>query len=385
MHRHLHESGASVYAYTDELAAWRALRYPAVLTKALDEEQAGSSTERDARALYLMSRYQWAQRTSDGFQKSIALARTALQRHPDFAPAHAMLALAYATRASYGNAPPEEDLRLAHASATAALRMDPTVVEAHQALGFLQLCFEWDWPSARASFERALDLDARDPTTYQWLSFWHIARNDDGEACRAARRAEELAPGSLILAAHYSWILHLVGRLDDSIATANAVIRRSPHFWRGYFNLALSLVSVARYREAARAIEMAVALSDQSCLFGMLSHALAAAGDRDRARNLIANLTAAGTYMAPFWKAYAAMGFGDRDGVLQHLAESVSARDWFVIFMTHEPTFSALRQREDFDKLRCQVGLPCSGSGPSPRPGTRSLPCAIGAFRDGAK
>jgi tetratricopeptide (TPR) repeat protein len=357
--RHLHASGATVYAYRSELADWRRLRASAETQGVGAPDASGeAATGHEAHTLYLMSRREWAQRTKESFRKSIALARTALQRNPEYAPAHAILALAHATRATQGYAPPDGDMALARESIVVALALDRNVVEAHQALSVIHLVFDWDWARARAALEEALRLNPSDAGTHQWFSLWHLARDEDDDACRMARRAEELDPTSLMIAAHSAWMLHYAGRMDEAIAKARSIIKRGPHFWRGYFNLSLSLDAIERQREAMQTIEIAEALNEHSSFVAIRAHALACAGDRQGARDLLSQLDATGQYVSPYWRAYAEAGLGEVDVALKHLDASVARREWFILFLKHEPAFAGFRSAAAFDMLRRKVGLP---------------------------
>ena len=359
IHRHLHATAATVYAFTNELTEWQRLR-SALTTNPNDELQASDflTEGHDARTLSLMSRHQWAQRTRDGFHKSIALARTALQRHPEYAPAHGVLALAHATRASHGYAHPEADIARARESIALALALDRNVLEAHQASIVISLYFDWDWATARAAFEEAFRLDPSNGSTLQWFSLWHLVQDDDEGACRMAQRAEDLDPTSLIVAAHSAWMLHYSGRLEDAIAKARSIIGRNPHFWRGHFNLALSLDAAGRPNEAAQAAEVAAALNEHTALVAIHAHALARSGQTSSAQDILTRLEGSGEYVSPYWLAYAAAGLGNDRAAFLHLDESVSHREWFMLFLKHEPAFMMLRSAPAFEALRAKVGLP---------------------------
>jgi tetratricopeptide (TPR) repeat protein len=355
--RHLHNSGSTVYAFVEDLASWLGRRAPE-LPSIIDDTRVDAPVELDLRALYAMSLHQWDQRTEDGFRRAIALARTALQRNPDYAPAHGVLALAHATRASYPYADPERDVQIARESAALALTLDPTLVEAHQALAFVRFGFEWQWRLAEASLEVALKLRPDDATSYQWLSVCHLAQGRDEEACSASLRAETLNPRSPIIAIHAAWMLHMTGRFDAAIEKSRAVIKRDPHFWRGYFNLALSLTATERHREAVLVLEVASALDRQSAVTSALAHALARAGEGALARQTLQHARTAMPYTSPYWLAFAFAAFDDDRSALVHLGEAVQRREWFVVFLTHDPAFTHLRQCPEFDALRRSIGLP---------------------------
>jgi tetratricopeptide (TPR) repeat protein len=239
-----------------------------------------------------------------------------------------------------------------------SLSLDRNALEAHQTLAVIGLYFDWDWAKAKCAFDEALRLDPSDASTYQWFSLWHLARDEDEEACTMSLRAEELDPNSLMAAAHSAWMLHYSGRLDVAIAKARSIIVRSPHFWRGYFNLALSLDAAGKPDEAVRAAEIAAALNEHTGLAAIRARALARAGEVSSARECLSRLDSSPEYVSPYWRAYAATGLGEVDLALNQLAESLTKREWFLLFLKHEPAFTALQTTSAFETVRRGVGLP---------------------------
>jgi tetratricopeptide (TPR) repeat protein len=147
-------------------------------------------------------------------------------------------------------------------------------------------------------------------------------------------------------------------QFDAAIEKSRAVIKRDPHFWRGYFNLALSLTATKRHREAVLVLEVASALDRQSAVTSALAHALARAGEGALARQTLQHARTAMPYTSPYWLAFAFAAFDDDRSALVHLGEAVQRREWFVVFLTHDPAFTHLRQCPEFDALRRSIGLP---------------------------
>lgn len=352
--RRLHHNDlSSVFADPGELDRWREARASATQRR----DHGTAAPERlDAPMLVEMSRIHVAQRSRDSFRRSIELAHAALRRDPQFVPAYAALASAHALYASYGYRPPAEDVRLAREYALRAVALAPGNAEPHRALGFILFAFRWDFRGAREHFETALRIDPRNAAALQMYAMWCLCQRDEEEAYRRACEAEQAAPDSLIIAAHAAWIAHLMGRVDEAIARANAVIRRDQHFWRGYFNLALPLIAAGRYDEAARAAEIACALNELPNLTAILAHAVARAGDGARARTLIAGLRP--VYVSPFWQAFALMGLGSTEEALAALQNGARARDWFMVLVNHEPAFAPLREHPAFARVTRAIGLP---------------------------
>jgi len=307
--------------------------------------------------LCVMSREHWAQRTIGGLQTSIALAKAALRRHPQFATAHGLLAKAHVTQASYGHTVPTADLCFGEEAALRALAIDGDCVEAHQALAFVNV-FRNQWKQARCHFDEALRLNPHEPTTYQWFSIWQLAQDRDAEALEMAARAEELDPTSLIIAAHRAWMLHLTGRYEAAVRQAAAVIRRNRHFWRGYFNLALALAADGRAAEASDAIDVAISLNDQTNIRAVQAHTTALAGNKGAARKLLTELMQSPGYRSAYWMAFAAAALGDEAMVFEQLNAALEHREWFLVLLKHDSGFVEFRSSAHFDAIRRQVGLP---------------------------
>src|SRR5262245_39140446 len=98
----------------------------------------------DAYDAYLLGRYHWNQRTEPALDRALAHFRTAIAADPDFALAHASLALALGPRQVYTYVPPGTGLAEQKAAALKALELDPGLAEARTALGSART-IEWDW------------------------------------------------------------------------------------------------------------------------------------------------------------------------------------------------------------------------------------------------
>jgi DNA-binding winged helix-turn-helix (wHTH) protein/Tfp pilus assembly protein PilF len=85
--------------------------------------------------------------------------RTAIDIDPEYAPAHAGLALARCARASVRATPHRDEYAQAKVSALRALALDPNSADAQVALGTVLFLSEWAWADAERSFRRALDVN----------------------------------------------------------------------------------------------------------------------------------------------------------------------------------------------------------------------------------
>src|SRR5208282_448801 len=155
----------------------------------------GRAIDPDAYKAFLMGRYLMNQMTPAGLAQSIQWFERAIHKDPDHALAYAGIAQAYGLLATvpFDALPPHEAMPKAAAAARKALALDPSLPEAHGALGLVLHHYEWNWPEAEKSYQRALELNP-DYTAvllrYAWLL---LALGRTADALRRIDRAQEIS------------------------------------------------------------------------------------------------------------------------------------------------------------------------------------------------
>ena len=73
-------------------------------------------------------------------------------------------------------------LSAAREAAEKALALDPQLVDAHLAMGWISSVYDWDWAAADASYRRALDLEPGNARALMNFGFqaipWTLGRSD---------------------------------------------------------------------------------------------------------------------------------------------------------------------------------------------------------------
>lgn len=115
---------------------------------------------------------------------------------PQYAPAHAGLALAYAilSISPYQGASNEIAASRIRSGANEALRIDPTLAEAHVAQGWVY-AVDFEWVEAERAFRRAIDLNPRlmiSYTTFSYSTLQPLGRVVEAE--QLLRQAERIDP-----------------------------------------------------------------------------------------------------------------------------------------------------------------------------------------------
>ena len=178
----------------------------------LTGEEKAKATKRytdnaEAYQLYLQGRYHWNQGTIAGYKRAIEYYQQAIAKDAKYALAYAGLADSYLSLGSYY----VESLSDAKAAANEAVTLDPSLAEAHVAVGHLKLWLDWDWPAAEREFTKGISLDANSALAHDQYAGYLSTLGRFADAIAEARRAQGLDPLSPIVNSHLGWLL-LLGR-----------------------------------------------------------------------------------------------------------------------------------------------------------------------------
>src|SRR4029079_11290915 len=93
----------------------------------------------EAFQLYIAARYQMFNRSLEGRLKAVTLLERAIARYPRYALAYAALADTLAGSTGLGDAGSKSTSQKAKAAALKAIEIDPSLSEAHSALGIVMM------------------------------------------------------------------------------------------------------------------------------------------------------------------------------------------------------------------------------------------------------
>lgn len=191
----------NIFAVEDQISAAIADALKLKLGISAGSRQAGGTADPRAHDLYLLGLHYWNLRTPADQRRAIGYFRQAIARDSGYAGAWAALAIALVTPATslIDTLPASIALPRGEAAARRALAIDSTLPEAHTALAFGLMTYDYDWKASRAEFERAVEVDPDYPTAHSWLSEWYASQGRTAEAVESSRRAVELDPLSMII------------------------------------------------------------------------------------------------------------------------------------------------------------------------------------------
>lgn len=316
------------------------------------------TSDLEAYDLYLKGRFAWNQRTGLGMAQAVRYLEQAVARDSGFALAWAALADAYVLAIPYAGAPREVDWPKAQAAAARALALDSTVGEAHTALAYGTMIYDWNWPAADASFRRAIAVDPSYPTGRQWYGDFLWSQGRLREAMEQMREAQRLDPLSLVIGAELGQTYYLQHQYDSAEAQLRGTLQLDPNYAHSLYVMGMVYLQQHRYRDAVDALHRADQLAGfQEDLAGALASAYAKAGDRAVATRYLTELqrrVAAGQ-VGPFALALAYAGQGDLTRAFEYLDRAITVRDIFLPEDFFDPQLDPLRADPRFAAIEARM------------------------------
>lgn len=316
-----------------------------------------------AHELYLRGIYYWSFRTEESFRTAIQFLERAIELDPEYALAHSGLARVYNTAGLYGSYPPNLARARCKTHAQKALAIDNTLAEAHAALGYAQLLFDWDWKNSEKSFKTAISNNPNYIGGHHWyaLMLALLAKFDSAVQCMDV--ALELDPLSSVLNSQKGWILYFARRYKEASAQLHHAIRIDDNFALSHYFLGLTYLKMAKLEDAIHAFSEARELSgNHPAPCAALGYAQALLGRKPEAHHYleILNSLAKQRYISPFFYSWIHIGLGDTDLALEHLEKAYDQGCGWMAHLNVEPMMDPLRSDPRFEDLLRRIGFPQS-------------------------
>ena len=307
--------------------------------------------------LYLKGRYFWGRRTPSNLRRAVDYFEQAVARDPTYAQAYAGLADARVLLVILADSPPREELPRARAAAAAAIRLDPTLAEAHSALGNIREAFDWNSRGADQEFARAVALDPGYATAHLYWGIHLTNRGRFDEALSELTQARALDPLSAPVRMQLGRAYIAARRPDRAVPSLQAAVELNADFDAAYLQLGDAYLQQRRPTEALAAFRRAAALNGGRDSV-QLAYALAATGQHAEAAHLLAALLAAQhAYVPPVPVARAYVALGDADAAFRWLARGFDERAGAMRTIKVSPAFDALHADPRWAPLLRRMGL----------------------------
>jgi len=317
----------------------------------------------DAYEHYMRGRYLWNKRTRDALLQAVASFERAIAIDPNYALAHAGLAIAWihtGVRAAISQSfRPREVMPKARAAAEKALAIDDTLSEAHTALGQVLYIYEWKREEGMRELRRALELNPNDQNAAHWyaMALAGIGRFD--EALAQIQRARDIDPLALMVHANVGFILYRAGRYREAVEHLRNTVAIEPGFVMGRYRLGLACEASGLHEEAIEHFNAMQPSAEDPLAYTAIARTLALMGRRDDAQRELARLLeiARTTYVPAALIAGIYVALGDVERTFEYLERGVEERAIMLMWLPLDQHWEPVRGDARFAQLLNSIGL----------------------------
>ena len=313
---------------------------------------------------YLKARHHWNRWTPDGLSKGLEYLEEAIEADPGYAPAYAGLANCLTAIGIWAHQPSAKIYAKAKEAASLAVALDDSLSSGHVALGLVRWLLDWDIAGSDEELRRGIaSRPSNEFARLAYALYLVAARRQAQEAIEQIRAALDLDPISLNTNFCAAWVLLFAGRPQDALQQAHRTLELHPDALHGHYVRGWALGAGGDWNAAVGAFDDAARVSRSVPSIAYLGHALARAGQPDRASALLDELRVLDQhdeYVPPISVATIHAGLGDAGNTFAWLDRSVAERDgrlfWLVLMpilnpVTHDPRYQALLEHLDHARV----------------------------------
>jgi TolB-like protein/AraC-like DNA-binding protein len=308
---------------------------------------------------YLRGMYYLNEGTEGSFDTGIQYLQEAIKKDPGDPYAYAGLAVGY-TFIGHGQLNSEDAFLHAMSAAKKAIKLDPSIDEAHTALAILYLYDVWDWAMTKEFFESAIVNNMSNDVAHAHFAWYFVLFDDMDKTIYHAKQAALLEPFS---PAYCSWLALLYWyykQYDQAEIWAKKALKLkgdSP-----YGNLTLSWINLEK-KQFTKALEYIEKMPKDDDYCKMLrGYVYVKAGKREKAMQYWNELkdrsetSEVNTCYMGMMAAY--LGFTD---LAFELLNNACEKKYFPItYINFYPSTENIRKDARYDQLLRKMNLPAS-------------------------
>jgi len=308
--------------------------------------------------LYLQGLYHAYQSSEKEFATAISYFERAIAKDPGYAPAYAGLTDCYVNLSTY-YWPPREAMPKAKAAAVKALQLDEGLSEAHSALGYVYLYYDWNWPGAEQQAQRAIELNPNNASAYDVLGNYRSAVGRHEEALAQVERAYALSPRSVAIMVDRIIIPFLARRYDQAVANGKEAIALEPEIGAVHSFVAWPYAMAGHHQEAIAEAETGYRLDNNPLNESVLAFAYANAGQRNQAEKVLSDLREKlkKRYTCSYEVAVAYVYLGQTDTAFQFFEKAYQDRSDCMLGLGVDPRMDPIRSDPRYQELLRRMDL----------------------------
>jgi len=322
----------------------------------------GSTNDAQAYDLYLQGVYHMFERDPASLDRSVSEFRQATVRDPNFAAAYAGLATAYLNLSAYDTNPRDGLISKAEENARHAIKLNPSLAEAHAVLGSTAYKQDRDFSRGEAELRNAIRIDPAQAVYRDRLSVLLVEEGRFDEALQQLDLAQTNAPFWPSVYAMEGLVGVYARRDATAIAAAKKYVNLLPNLPIAHNTMAWVFFETGHYKDAIDEWrQMALLQNDQARVDletrGMETFRTkgirAYAQLRLDAIQSKRGIGQVNDFMPAEWYACA----GKRDQAMAELERLAASQDPYMLHAGVDPLFDSFHQDPRFIALLAKSGL----------------------------
>jgi TolB-like protein/Tfp pilus assembly protein PilF len=298
--------------------------------------------------------------TGNDCEIAIRYFESAILKDPNYAPAYAGIAVAWAAMVQFGFKSPEEAGPSIQESLMKALELDSENAEVQYTLAVISIWVMWDWQGGEEALKKALSVNPNHSEAHAYYSHFLLSMGrPHEEVVREIETALKLDPLNPLILALCAVSYLILKRLNVSIKLFNDALEIDPDF-----NFALSNIGEAFYLSdrAEEALEKYKAYYSVMKLFDVVEATERGIkeGSNEKAFVYMAEALER-QYQASYWPpaeiAWRFVQAGNKNKALDWLEVGYEKRDQNMPYLCW-PLLDPIRDEPKFQEIARKMGLP---------------------------
>ncbi len=239
-----------LFKVQDEIAAAVVIGLKlSLLADAMPRTKRTQSTE--AHALYLQAESMyWHVSAPADIEHVVDYLHRALKLDPGYAAAWAFLSSMHSALASVQSPPIPNGWEGARLEARRAIELDPNLAEAHSAMAKIAILHDWDWATALAQVNKALELQPENSSAYAWAGMLAESTGDLDKAAAYINKQIATNPLDPNVYMVLGRVLYESGKLEEARKVIVKAMEMNPGIEGGHIEVGYVLLAMGKPNEA---------------------------------------------------------------------------------------------------------------------------------------
>lgn len=314
----------------------------------------------EAYEAFLKGRFYMYKFGQNDLETAIKYFELAWEKDPEYAPAHAGIAAAWATLSLFGYTSPEIAGPKIQESLMKALELDSTLAEVQYTLAGITTWAMWDWTGGEEAFKKTISINRNHAEAHAYYShLLLITGRPENEAMDHINIALKLDPLNPLIWGLYGVDLIITRRYDESINACYEALRIDPSNMFAASGLGEALCLSGRFEEGLEKLKLYHKIMNMQDSIEAIDRGIEE-GDHKKAFQYLGESLEKlfnTSYWSPFEISQRFAAAGNKDKVLHWLEVGFEKHDPGLPYLCW-PFFDLVRDEPRFREIAHKMNLP---------------------------